>query len=353
MMEQSQSHTKKSLIILIGVVSLIAFFFIIFLKTNKEEIVLENNEKKCISDGLEVSYPRDQEKAKYGMDRPLIPIEVTVSINGSIKNFFRIENVPPNQDAFDFRDCNLYISRYWDFDYKKFKSGLNARFEIWKYPYDGESPEILVVTSKKINGESGFIYQSQFSVSNSEKYISLVKGYVGSEDYALHIKDIETKENVVEVNLTTDLFKKYPNIVGDVEFRGWSEDEKYFWFSLFDQANVLAFVKVDMSDSGYEVFDAPVGMMNQDAFNLETGWVTYDDGPPWTGIKEFEEEYQKEWDEAGDFVTFYLYNLFSKEKIDLEKTTDTTWWHYPKWLDNETLEYKIPSGEWKTYKIKL
>ncbi len=109
--------------------------------------------------------------------------------------------------------------------------------------------------------------------------------------------------------------------------------------------------KLLYKNSNFEVFEAPVGTMNQDAFNMETGWVTYDDGPPWTGVREFEEEYQQEWEEAGDFVTFSIYNIFSKQKIDLEKTTDTTWWYYPKWLDNETLEYKIPSGEIKTYKI--
>lgn len=353
MMEQSQLHTKKILILvfLLAIVG-IGLYFV----KNKGSRMVDlnvNKEKKCVSDGLEVFYPRDPEKTKIGYDRPLIPIDITVKSNSNIINNFTVDNVPPNQDAFDFRDCNLYVSRYWGFDYKSGKFDSNVLFQIWKYPYlKGGIPVEIVTTLKKVDGIEKIYFHSEFSVSNSEKYISLIQGYVGSDNYVLHIKDIDTKENVVEVNLTNDLFKKYPNVSGDVEFRGWTEDEKYFWFSLFDQANVLAYVKVNMADSSYEVFEAPAGTMNQDAFNMNTGWVTYDDGPPWTGMQEFDQEYQEEWDADNKKVNFYLYNLFTKEQLLLDSQSDVTFWHYPKWLDDETLEYKVSSGEVKTYTLK-
>ena len=333
-MEQSLSRTKKILIPVFSLLIIFSCFYFIFNKIKDVSTIVQDN---CLN--LE---------KKVVLNKETTPATIELHAGDKIKI---IGNIPPNQSSvYKLKDCSLYVITYKGFDYKTYKVLENFNYSIWAYPFF-KDPYLVVNLANRQDNKTNIFYQYKFDVSDSEQYISLVQGYLGSEDYALHIKDIETKQNVVEVNLTADLFKKYPNVAGDVEFRGWSSDEKYFWFSLFDQANVLAFVKVDMSDSSYEVFDAPVGTMNQDAFNIETGWVTYDDGPPWTGVKEFDDEYQQEWEDAGDFVTFSLYNIFSKQKIDLEKTTDTTWWHYPKWLDNETLEYKIPSGETKTYKI--
>ena len=331
-MIQLQSHIKK-IIILTIIISSISIVFIF----RKDEDVF-SDKTSCF--GIEKTVVLHKETT---------PATLDLIINNNTQV---IDNIPPNQSSvYKLKECALYVIKYKGFDYKSYKSLDDFDYSIWVYHFLKE-PYLLVNLANKQGGKTNILYQYKFDVSNSEKYISLVQGYVGSEDYALHIKDIETKENIVEVNLTSDLFIKYPNIAGDVEFRGWSEDEKYFWFSLFDQANVLAYVRVNMENGDFGVFEAPVGTMNQDAFNVNTGWVTYDDGPPWTGVREFEEEYQQEWEEAGDFVTFSIYNIFSKQKIDLEKTTNTTWWHYPKWLDDETLEYKLPSGEIKKYNLK-
>lgn len=340
-MEQSLSHTKK-ILILVFLLPVVFLGFLYFLKNKGKENLVINNEKRCISDGLEVYYEKD----KSGI--PIFPLKVT------IKNYkyFEIQDVKKQSSAVRLNDCNLYVIKGFGFDEKKSIYLESYSNELWKYDFDGKGEKIFQLNQNLKDGKYSILYKLFFIVDEKEKMIALVNKYLGDSNYALHIKDIETKQNVVEVNLTSDLFKKYPNVSGDVEFRGWSSDEKYFWFSLFDQANVLAFVKVDMSDSSYEVFEAPVGTMNQDAFNMETGWVTYDDGPPWTGVKEFDDEYQQEWEDAGDFVNFSLYNIFSKQKIDLEKTTDTTWWHYPKWLDDKTLEYKTSDGETKKYVLE-
>ena len=352
-MIQLQSRIKKIFLLTIVLITLgCSFFYFIKNRSNKIAGLEKTEQKKCISDGLEVSYLFDENMGGQISGIPKLPVSIQVKDqNDRLLNSFFIEYGRNYVNGIQIRDCSIYIIEVKN----ERKEGKTLRYlaEIRRYDFFGENNLVLtLVTDNSFDKKSNILYSLKFDVSNSEKYISLVQGYVGSEDYALHIKDIETKENIVEVNLTSDLFIKYPNIAGDVEFRGWSEDEKYFWFSLFDQANVLAYVRVNMENGDFGVFEAPVGTMNQDAFNVNTGWVTYDDGPPWTGVREFEEEYQQEWEEAGDFVTFSIYNIFSKQKIDLEKTTNTTWWHYPKWLDDETLEYKLPSGEIKKYNLK-
>ncbi|MCA9353735.1 hypothetical protein KC842_02580, partial [Candidatus Nomurabacteria bacterium] len=93
------------------------------------------------------------------------------------------------------------------------------------------------------------------------------------------------------------------------------------------------------------------GTMGGDPLNIETGWVTYDDGAPWSGFADIDEEYQNEWLDQGKLVNFKLYNIFTKEEILLEQFSDAIWYPGQKWIDEKTLEYTVPSGEVKQYKV--
>ena len=278
-MEQLRLHTRRILwVIVLALLAVAVYFSFGKILDNESEILLEK--PSCIDQGLEVSYPVEISQTNLSEERPLVPIQVSVKDKKSLVYSFEVENVPPNQDASEKRNCALYVLRYWDVDYASFKTGADARFEIWKYPYvETTAPELLIRTAWREGGVETFNYHSEFSISFDESYIALIHSYLGHDSYALHINNIETKENAVIAEMNKILVK-YPDYIGDIELKGWTEDSQYFWFSIFDQADILAFVRVKVPDGTWELFPAPVGMMGGDAVNIETGWVTYDDGPP-------------------------------------------------------------------------
>jgi hypothetical protein len=356
----SNSHRKIFHAVLLIIAGFLAIFILYYFKFLKDVIpaptevwdsMATNNIEKCQSDGLQINFPRDEEKAINGLDRPLIPMEVKITDSQNTQiNSFVIDNVPPNQEVYKIRDCAMYILRYWGFDYSNFQILPDYRFEVWKYSYIDENTELVFTFTDIKSSKPTLIYQTSFDIDPQEKYINLIKGYVGSEDYSFIIKSIDSGEDVVAI-LMQDIFAKYPGASGDISLIGWTKDDQYYWFRLFDGADTLAFVKVDASSGVWQLFDAPTGTMEGDPFNIEHAWVTYDDGPPWTGTKEFDAEYQQEWTSQNKQVFFYAYNVMTKEKILLDQTGDTTFWHKPKWIDDKTLEYIVQSGEVKMFTI--
>ena len=115
---------------------------------------------------------------------------------------------------------------------------------------------------------------------------------------------------------------------------------------------MLAFFRIEAGIWKWEIFEAPQGTMGGDALNPELGYTTYNTGAPWTGSQELNEEIKKQWQEQGKIASFYLYNLFTKKQILLATTTDPIWYFKPRWLSDTELQYYIPSGEKKVYKIE-
>lgn len=345
-------NTKQRYIIISTAIIVIIFlgyknrsYFLPFPIVPAENIERNDGVKeRCITtDHLAIRIPKELVGGKE-IGLPLYPI--TVEVNSSTySNKFVIENVSTNVHAIHISNCAVYVL-------KEFSLGSDVhknKYELWRYSYEGAGSNIL--TFYDGDEKKGFAYSLLSQVDFQEKYLALLKGFVGDTTYQVVIKDLDTLEDRYVIDLKNDLFTKYPQVVGDVEFKGWTKDERYFWFSLFDQAYVLAWVRVDMADGSYEVYKAPVGAMNGDAINIETGWVTYDDGPPWSGFTDFDEQFQKEWESEGKKVSFALYNLFTKQNILLETIADTTWFYMPKWIDDKTLEYVLPDETKKLYTL--
>ncbi|MBI5077951.1 MAG: hypothetical protein HZB11_01105 [Candidatus Yonathbacteria bacterium] len=141
--------------------------------------------------------------------------------------------------------------------------------------------------SGKENNLNNNNYSPTFRIDPLEKYIVLEKGYLGKDDYSLVIKDIKTLKDVLALSLA-DIAKKNPDFAGSFGMRQWTKDSRYFWGDIFDGADVLAVFRIDSTTWKWEVFEVPPYTMGGTALNAEYGYITYDDGPPWTGDVEFD-----------------------------------------------------------------
>ncbi|USN94794.1 MAG: hypothetical protein H6791_03500 [Candidatus Nomurabacteria bacterium] len=342
-----RNHRHFIVLVILGIfcfTALAMFFFLANKEKIKEGYVFENTQQEiksdiCQSDGIRIETKIEEIEKRNGI------LHVNVfSKNEELINQFDIENIPPNHyRPFQVLNCNIYYLFIEEFENSRL---LEARMISVINETDQKIQKLSYVEE---NGKELF-YSFIFSVDPNEKYISLIKGYLGSEDYSLVIKKLDTKEDYYVLSMP-ELFKNYPDYVGDIEFIDWSQDGKYFWFSLYDQAYTLAYVKVDIENRKYDIYQAPEGTMGGDPLNIETGWVTYDDGAPWSGFADIDEEYQNEWLDQGKLVNFKLYNIFTKEEILLEQFSDAIWYPGQKWIDEKTLEYTVPSGEVKQYKV--
>jgi hypothetical protein len=138
--------------------------------------------------------------------------------------------------------------------------------------------------------------------------------------------------------------------VGDIDMTEWSKDGKYYWGNLFDGADTLAYFRIEVGTWKNDIFSVPAGTMGGDYLNTENGFITYDDGSPWTGDADADKMYQEQWKKEGKKVSFYLYNLFTKEKVLLGTDSDPTSAIQGDWVTDREFDYILRSGEKRVYK---
>lgn len=274
----------------------------------------------------------------------------------SLKKSITVNDVKLNSfGTFSKASCHFYTTKFINVK-RKPKTSYDA--SLWQYTYTGEGKKILDFTRRKDEYNSYFIYNLGYSVDPNERFIVLSHGFMsGGEEYKdifLYVKNIETLKDLAVVDLKNDVFGKNPEIYGDVLFENahWSDDGNYFLVPFNDQADVTGYVRVNLKDGSYQVYNSYLGTMAGDQFNVNTGWTTFDDGPEWSGWKQIEEEVRDEWRKEGMKVNFGIYNIYTKEKRIIEQVDDTTHWHEPHWIDDNTLEYLSIDGEKKVYRIK-
>ncbi len=67
---------------------------------------------------------------------------------------------------------------------------------------------------------------------------------------------------------------------------------------------------------------------------------------------DFDEVNKEKWLKEGKKSGLFLYNLFTKEKIFIVSVEEPLWWFKSNWLSDTELEYELPTGEKKIYKIQ-
>ncbi|MFZ2303485.1 MAG: hypothetical protein WAV98_01685 [Minisyncoccia bacterium] len=247
--------------------------------------------------------------------------------------------------------CAIYVVREFGFDHKTSRTLVGYKEEIWKYDYSDRGVPILLVSENPKEYKS--YYDATFRISPSEQYLSLIRGYGGTPDYALIIKDLKTLKDIFVLHVA-DITKKNPEVVGDIGFYpgGWTSDGKYFWANMFIGAEIYGFVRLNSENWAYEVFSAPQMTMGGDALNINNGMLTYGGNvAPWSGVEEIDQQIQKEALQAGHVSSFYIYNLFTKKQYLVATTTDPTYYFRPQWISDNELQYELPTGEKKVYMI--
>src|SRR3989344_3883790 len=327
----------------------IVFKFITEDQKNEREIF-------CLSDSEQADFKikRLGEYPSDDYDRGFIEIAIKrINTNQEISKF-KIDNIinPSHYHLIELHKCDVYVIREFNYNFQTRCSTPNYSSGLWKYDYQQDYKiEILKFNYTNNNGEYISFYNDDFRIDSFEKYLVLEKGYLGKDDYAIVVKDLKTKEDVFILSAKS-IFEQYPNIIGDFDMLEWSKDGRYFWGNISDGAYVNAYFRIDTTNWKADIFEAPDGAIGGMPLNVNTGYVSIQPGLAWTGDAELTRELKEKEKKEGRKSFLYLYNLFTKEKILIETTDEPQFFFKPKWFSDTELEYELPIGENKIYKIK-
>lgn len=318
-------------IFLIAIFSFASYYF--FWPENKSEEIKEIKHGVCLSDDEFADYKT--EEIKDGPSRAIVYIKEK-NTNKLISEF-QIENITRHYHPYEAHKCGIYLVREFNIDYKKGKPLPDFRMEVWRYRYDGSGEKL--------------VEENDFRVDDNEKYLVLERSYLGKSDYALIIKDLETKEDVFVLTLD-EILKKYPNLrPGSFGLGVFTADNKYQWGNIYEGAYDIAYYRIELGTWKTDILPSPSDLPSgaERDFNFK-GWLAYADITSFTGLEGVTEQIEEEARKAGKMKNLFLYNLFTKEKIKIA-SADPGWRFALKWLSDTELEYEIPSGEKKIYKI--
>ena len=253
----------------------------------------------------------------------------------------------------EVRQCGVYVIREFNYDFKRSEPLPGFRVELWRYEYPGRGERLLDLAgyAPEARGAAVVSYSYDFRIDSQERYLVLARGYLGSPDFAIVIKDLKTLEDVFVFPIA-EVAKKNPDIIGDVGFyQGWSKDSRYFWADFFGGAPVFGYVRIDSNTWTYDLFPAPPDVLGGDQLNIETGWLTVHPGNIWFGFAEEDEAEKAKRRAQGIGTDLYIENLLTKERLFVAHTDEPLHYFKPKWLSDTELEYFLPDGERRVYRI--
>lgn len=355
-------------IILLMIVVIVAIIITAYFALDRKTFKLtEIFDRKHISEKELISCLKDDEVASYENDKSdyvgKIKIVVKNKINNKIVSNFQIDNVPlRNAHLIDLRECSLYVLKSFNFDYKASKTLAGFSRELWRYSYNGAGSKILILSGESETGVpdaagiSGkfytFNYSFDFGVDINERYLVLEKSYLGQDDYALVIKDLNTKQDLLVLNLK-DILAKYPDVIpGSFGLGSWTKDGKYLYGDLFQGALSTAYYRIEAETWKTDIFAAPSDILAgvERAINFEKLYLAYVDIPTFTGVQEVYEQIIEKVKKEGKQKNLYLYNLITKEKTKIA-SAEPEWRYNLEWISDSELQYELPTGEKKIYKL--
>ncbi len=296
---------------------------------------------ECLEEGERVEYQLIKKDSKE--DSAIIMFRDQIS--ESKFNFLVPISSATHYHPIELHRCGVYARRTFGYDFQKKILLADYREELWKYNFNGIGSSIIKDESR-LSTEN---ILGDFRIDPTEKYLVLRKGYLGSPDFAIIIKDIHTLKDVFTLPLT-EIEKQNPNLVGDIGFiessdNAWSSDGRYFWADLADGANELGFIRIDSTDWSHKLLPAPPDVLGGDALNLDTGDITVHPGHIWFGDKEAYEEDRASRRAKGIGTELYIENLFTHKRTLVATSTEPNAYFKPKWFSSTTLEYFMPTVE--------
>lgn len=330
--------------------------YLYFFKKYAGPITNTISRSTCLGDSEFVDYTIDK---KYATEIRIPTSPVTVFIrekeSNRVKWSFVINNIvqiPPK-----IFKCSIYITRKLDTN-----SSGSFRDELWQYDYSGNGIRVFTLAVFKNKKTESTTYSQVFNIDPQEKYLTLERSYLGRSDYGLVIKDLKTlndlfiltHEKIREMDPSVSLGIIANGIQrGGLDIGRWTSDNRFLWGTMFNGALDTAYFRIEMGTWKTEVFspppDIPSGGERAISF---AGHLAYADFPTFFGIDIIAQQEQKRFRKEGRVKHLYLYGLRTKEKKLLATTTDPTQRFNIKWLSDTELQYELPSGEKKVYKIR-
>ena len=305
------------------------------------------NSKRCLDENEKVSYKGEEKENTL--------VDITVFINDKITekelSSFKISDVYKNYHPIELHTCGIYVIKFFNYTPKKSKQESGFRAEIWKYQYNGQGNNLLLLWKKNKDGSTTGDFSPDFRVDPNEHYVVLLKGYFGSSDYAIIIKDLKTLKDVFSLPMT-EIEKQKPELAQDIVFENWTKDSRYFWANTHAGANTLGFIRIDTQTWKFDLLSAPADVLGGDALNIENGYITIHPGNVWYGIDEPTNEEIARRKKQGIGTELYVENLFSGKRYLVDKTDEPLWYFKPQWISDTELQYEMPNGEKRIYKIE-
>jgi hypothetical protein len=336
----------KKKIILIGIILilLIGGGIYFYVKGNNKVNLITHN--LCLNDNEIADYKIEKNQNGNGLATIIIRSKDT---NSEIFRF-QIDDIisATHYHPLEIHKCGVYIIQEFNYNSQKIKQDAGYKEELWRYSYAGRGSSLFLLAEKPKEFIS--YYSPDFRVDSQERYVVLKKGYFGSSDYALIIKDFKTLKDVFTLPMT-EIEKQKPELAQDIEFNDWTKDGRYFWANTHYGANTLGFIRIDSTDWSVKIIPAPKDVLGGDALNFENGYITIHPGNVWYGIAEITEQEKAKRRAQGIGTEFYVENLITGKRSLIDKTTEPLWYFKPQWISDTELQYEMPSGEKKVYNI--
>ena len=338
---------KKSLgiLILLFVTSAILGVYFVFYK---DKIPPDKNggliERTCLSDNEHADYKlTDNQKTE---DSAVIIVKDKDTGNEKLQFTIHISNAN-HYHPLELHKCGIYAVRTFGYDFERSVVLNDYRRELWKYSYDGAGGKKIFSDPSKLSTEN---ILGDFRVDPNENYLTLLRGYLGSTDYAIVVKDLKSSENIFILTMA-EIKSESIELVGNIQFDDWTKDGRYLWVKTHQGAVTLGFIRINVTNWNVDLLKAPEDVLGGDALNLENGWITVHPSNIWFGSADLDEEERERRRKGGIGTDLYIENLFTKERRFVTHTDEPLWYFKPKWLTDTELQYTLPSGEAKIFTI--
>ena len=303
---------------------------------------------KCLGEGEYAEVVNDK-KESVGEITIVVKNEDTDKIEYS----FGVSNAAKRKHPPEIHKCGVYLLKSFGFDYATGQALPGYKNEIISYDYDGQERMAIQLSGENSQGKPEVYYSSDFRVSPDEKYITLVRGYEGKDDYAMIFKDIDTLKDIFILPYS-EVQKKSPGVIGSFGLGKWIDNGNIFFADLFDGAWSSAFVKVYRDTWEYEVLPTPgnyiAGVENRVSPMIQ--YFAYTDIPTFTGDQYMTDQILKEAQEKGYQKHLYIADLYKQTVIEIDSVPPERHRFNMQWLSDTKLQYELPDGTKRTYEVQ-
>lgn len=341
---------------IVGVLALFVISGILYVSPIPNDLQKLLTGTRCLKD-TEIAVYEILEEGRPGKVRVSV-IDKAASTHVWSRNF----TIPSTSHSHSYllRDCHFYLHQRGGFNPEDGKVEPGYFWGLLQYGYFSEGDGRRIVTfAENASGksqDSKIFFGTTYAITNAERYISLEQSALGKPDYALVIKNIETGED--EYVLTLDeVLKEHPNAAGSFDVGTWvtRPDGEYLKTVIYNGARELAYIYIKRGTWETEIYETPSDLMAgvEGAIPPFAPLLAYTDVIVWAGFAEMTEQLIDEQVASGQKKHLIVANLKTGKKTVVEEVPIKKAHRFKmKWFSDTELEYTMPDGTRKTYRVE-